>query len=124
MRTTLIAMSIASLFAIAVTSAQAAPIQADDMAQQKNPVMEVNEQKLEQFVTAMNGVQEVSNKYMDEFQRAENAEEAQAIQQKAQQEMLRAVNDSGLSPDEYNAIVQQAQQDDELRARIDELITE
>lgn len=67
----------------------------------------------------MSEVRSISNKYAEEFQSAEDAEQAQSIQQKAQQEMVEAVNDSGLSPEEYNTIVQRVQQDEELRARLE-----
>jgi len=76
---------------------------------------------LEKFVTAMSSVQEISSKYSEQFQSAEDAEQAQEIQRKAQEEMVAAVNDSGLSPQEYNAIVQRVQQDEELRARLQEM---
>ena len=54
----------------------------------------------------------------------ENQEEARKIQQSAQQEMIAAVEDAGLTPQQYNMIIQQAQNDEELRARLEELTSD
>ena len=77
-----------------------------------------NDATLLKFSMAMEGVQQVGSKYEAEFQNAEDATEAQKIQQAAQQEMVEAVQASGLTTEEYNQIAQQAQQDEELRNRI------
>ena len=69
----------------------------------------------------MEDVQGVTEKYRDQFQQAENQEEAREIQQSAQEEMIAAVEDAGLTPQEYNMIIQQAQNDEELRGRLEEL---
>lgn len=119
MRKTLLAMTIAA-FGMGSTAAIAAPApQQAQMQQQEQDVQVVSDAMLEKFADAMSEVRSISNKYAEEFQSAEDAEQAQAIQQKAQQEMVEAVNDSGLSPEEYNTIVQRVQQDEELRARLE-----
>ncbi|PHR65641.1 MAG: hypothetical protein COA51_05035 [Idiomarina sp.] len=132
MRKTMTALTLTALFASAsVVSATAvaqqqqqgqaqAQAQQEQMMQQQQDI-ELTDGMLESFVVAMNNVQEISNKYSERFQSAEDAEEAQEIQRKAQEEMVAAVNDSGLSPQEYNAIVQRVQQDEELRARLQEM---
>ncbi|RUO56853.1 DUF4168 domain-containing protein [Pseudidiomarina homiensis] len=111
--------------AFATTAATAAPVAQQaaqgQAMQQQQPQVEITDALLEKFVVAMSDVQKVSQKYSDQFQNAENAEEAQAIQQKAQEEMLAAVNDAGLSPDEYNAVIQRVQQDPELQQRLQEM---
>ena len=60
-------------------------------------------------------------KYREKFQNAENQEQARTIQQSAQEEMIAAVEDAGLTPQEYNSIIQQAQNDEELRNRLQEM---
>lgn len=121
MRKTLLAMTIAA-FGMGSTAAIAAPApqQAQQaQTQQQQDVQVISDAMLEKFADAMSEVRSISNKYAEEFQSAEDAEQAQSIQQKAQQEMVEAVNDSGLSPEEYNTIVQRVQQDEELRARLE-----
>lgn len=125
MRKTMTALTLTALFASAsVVSATAVAQQqgqAQEQMMQQQQNVEITEGMLESFVVAMSNVQEISNKYSEQFQSAEDAEQAQEIQRKAQEEMVAAVNDSGLSPQEYNAIVQRVQQDEELRARLQEM---
>lgn len=122
MRKTMTAIAIAALFSgsAAMAAPQEGQSQQQQMMQQQESI-ELTDTMLEQFVTAMSNVQEISNKYSEQFQSAEDAEQAQEIQRKAQEEMVAAVNDSGLSPQEYNTIVQRIQQDEELRARLQEM---
>lgn len=120
MRKTLLAMTIAA-FGMGSTAAIAAAPQQAEMQQQEQSAQVISDAMLEKFVDAMANVRDISDKYAEEFQSAEDAEQAQQIQQQAQQEMVEAVNDSGLSPEEYNTIVQRVQQDEELRARLEEI---
>ena len=122
MKKTMTALAIAALFSgsAAMAAPQAAQAEQEQMMQQQQS-LELTDAMLEKFVTAMSSVQEISSKYSEQFQSAEDAEQAQEIQRKAQEEMVAAVNDSGLSPQEYNAIVQRVQQDEELRARLQEM---
>jgi len=122
MKKTMTALAIAALFSgsAAMAAPQAAQAEQEQMMQQQQS-LELTDAMLEKFVTAMSSVQEISSKYSEQFQSAEDAEQAQEIQRKAQEEMVAAVNDSGLSPQEYSAIVQRVQQDEELRARLQEM---
>lgn len=70
------------------------------------------------FSVAMDDIQQVGTKYEAKFQNAETPEQAQQIQQQAQSEMVNAVEAAGLTAEEYNAIAQQAQQDEALRKKI------
>ena len=124
MKHSMTALALAALFSGAlVTTASATPVQAQQqqqmMQQQQN--IEINDDMLSDFVDAMGSVQQISNKYAEQFQSAEDAEQAQQIQRKAQEEMVAAVEESGLTAAEYNAIVQRVQQDEELRAKLQEM---
>ncbi|KKO45888.1 hypothetical protein WG68_07665 [Arsukibacterium ikkense] len=99
-----------------LAQAQANPAAPQAQAQQQ--AINLNDAILLKFSVAMAGVQSVGAKYEAEFQNAEDAEAAQKIQQAAQQEMVAAVEASGLTTEEYNQIAQQAQQDEALRSRI------
>jgi len=125
MRKTMTALTLTTLFASAsvvnATAVAQQQGQAQEQMMQQQQNVEITEGMLESFVVAMSNVQKISNKYSEQFQSAEDAEQAQEIQRKAQEEMVAAVNDSGLSPQEYNAIVQRVQQDEELRARLQEM---
>lgn len=116
MKKTAIALCMAA-FSVSATVgiAQANPAAMQPQQQQS---VEVNEATLLQFSMAMDAIGEVGAKYEAQFQEAESAEEAQQIQQQAQNEMVEAVEAAGLTAETYNAIAQQAQQDEELRERI------
>lgn len=80
--------------------------------------VEMTDAKLLKFSIAMDSISQINSKYEAMFQEIEDKEQAQKIQQQAQNEMLEAVQRSGLSVEEYSVIAQQAQQDEQLRDRI------
>lgn len=110
---------------LAISAATAAPVMqqkaAQGQAMQQQQQVEITDALLEKFLVAMSDVQQVSQKYGKQFQNATEQEKKREIQQKAQKEMLAAVNDAGLSPDEYNAVIQRVQQDPELQQRLQEM---
>lgn len=81
-------------------------------------VSSIKDAKLLQFSIAMDSIDKISTRYESEFQSAEDTEQAQTIQQRAQAEMVKAVEKAGLTVAEYSEIAQQAQQDPQLRERI------
>lgn len=113
--------SIALMGFTAGAAAQDAPA---PQQQQAQPQERVSDAKLQQVVSAMSEVRAISGKYADAFQNADDATKAQEIQQKAQQEMINAVSESGLSTNEYNTIVQRLQTDEQLRERMNQLVGE
>ena len=87
MQKTIIAL--ATVFALGSTAAMAQEQQAQgNMAQQQQQTQEITEGMLVKFVSAMEEVQGVTEKYREKFQNAENQEEARGIQQSAQKEMI------------------------------------
>ncbi|MDP4530012.1 DUF4168 domain-containing protein [Alkalimonas delamerensis] len=115
MKKTAIALCLAAFSAtVSLGVAQADPAAMQPQQQQ----VEITEAKLLQFTMAMDAIGEIGAKYEAQFQNAESAEQAQQIQQQAQNEMVEAVEAAGLTAAQYNAIAQQAQQDEELRDRI------
>lgn len=112
---------------LAISAATAAPMvqqAAQGQAMQQQTQVEITDALLEKFIVAMSDVQKVSQKYGQQFQNAEDQQKKREIQQKAQQEMLAAVSDAGLSPDEYNAVVQRVQQDPDLQKRLQDMASE
>ena len=92
--------------------AQAAPPAATQSAG------EISDQKVQSFALAMNQVSSLNQKYSAQLQAAEDDAARTEIQQKAASEMSQAVEQAGITPQEYNQIAQAAQNDGELRARI------
>lgn len=78
----------------------------------------ISDAQLENFVTAFGEVRELEQGFTRQLEGVENQEEAQALQQRTQQKMMSAVEESGLSVEEYNKIVSAMRQDPELRQQI------
>lgn len=82
---------------------------------------EVDEQQLEAFVVARADVQEIQQDYTSRLQSAENDQDAADLQAEAQEKMVSAVEDAGLSVQEFNRIAEAAQNDPEVQEKIQEL---
>jgi len=78
MQKTIIAL--ATVFALGSTAAMAQQQQSQDPMAQQQQTQEITEGMLVKFVTAMEDVQGVTEKYRDQFQEAENQEEAREMQ--------------------------------------------
>ena len=119
MRKTYLAAILAGLTlsgaALAQQTATEAPTQA---AATQQSAVDLSDANLLKFSVAMDSIQKVGAEYESKFQAAETPEQAQQVQQEAQAEMVKAVEAAGLTADEYNAIAQQAQQDEALRNKI------
>lgn len=120
MRKTYLAALLAGLTlsgaALAQQTATDAPAQ--NTATMQQSTVDLSDANLLKFSVAMDSIQRVGTEYESKFQAAETPDQAQQVQQEAQAEMVKAVEAAGLSADEYNAIAQQAQQDEALRNKI------
>ena len=96
----------------------------DARAQQQQPVMpaELSQGQIENFAGAALDVQQVEQDFNAEMQAVQDAEEIERLHQQAQQQAQQAIEDNGLSVDEYNAIAQAAHQDPQLYAMIVEVM--
>ena len=79
---------------------------------------ELSQDQIETFADAAIEVQRVQQDFDAQVQAAQDAEEIEQLQQQAQQDAQQAIQDKGLSLDEYNAILQAANQDPQLYAMI------
>jgi putative aminopeptidase FrvX len=101
----------------AFAQAQGGQGQSGGYAPPQQQAAEVTDKQLGQFMVAMASVQDVQEQYAGEIQSASDAEKSQKLRQEAQSEMISAVEDSGLSVQEYNTIAQQLRADPELAER-------
>ena len=106
-----------------VTSAAAAPALAQS-SQEGDVKTDWSEQKIEQFVQASMAVGETQEEWSSRIQQAEGQEKKRELQQQAQKAVQEAIEDEGLSTQEYNKIYQAAQQDQELYNELTERIQE
>jgi hypothetical protein len=102
--------------------AQTSPEQAPPAA--GSELETVDQAKLDQFADAYVAVEEIRIEASAELEGANDGESAQTIEQDARSRMLKAVEESGLTVEEYNDIAQQVNANPELRqdvqSRIDE----
>jgi hypothetical protein len=120
----LAALAVAVVLAPAAARADeaAAPAQGEHaVPEQQVEVLEVSDEKLEQFLAAAINVQDVQREYVAEIQATEDPAEAETLREAAQEEMVTAVEDSGLSVLEFNLIAQRLQTDASLVQRLDDL---
>lgn len=88
----------------------------------KDEAIEVTDINLQRFAKAFVRVRDIGSTYYEKIARAQNDGEARMLQREAQQEMKVAVEDSGLSVEQYDYLAKMVSQNPELFARIDDMI--
>lgn len=80
--------------------------------------LDVSDSQLEQYAAVAVKVTEIRNDFQQKMTSAEDAEQAQTLQEEASAEMIEAVQASGMSVEEYNQIAYALQSDPELQERL------
>ena len=94
--------------------------------QQQQPTQEAiqpDEQQLDSFVVATVRIMNIQQQAQQQMEAAE-PEQQEQVRAKALQEIVAAVENEGLSVDEYNGIVQQVESDPELGQTVQQRIQE
>lgn len=81
--------------------------------------LDISDDTLVQFVEALEEVGELSVSYSEQIAEAETPEAAQELQMQAQDEMVAAVEATGLTVQDYNMIAQAMSQNPELMERVE-----
>lgn len=79
---------------------------------------------LKTFAVALVEVSRINDNYLPVYRAAKSPEEQQAIEQKASDEMVQAVQNAGLTVDRYQQILAQARSNPEVASRINEHVKE
>lgn len=109
--------------AVMLTGAGLFEARAQQQPQPQPPVpSEFSLSQIETFADAAVDVRKVQEDFDAQVRGAQHAEEIEQLQQQAQQDAQQAIEGNGLSVDEYNAIVQAANQDPQLYAMIVEVL--
>jgi hypothetical protein len=82
----------------------------------------LNQERLQTFAAIAIEVQRISDDYQSRFSAAGTAEERQRIQQEATSEMTKAVEDNGMTVDQYNEVARVAQSDPEVARQITDYV--
>lgn len=95
-------------------AAAPAAAQSTGQGQQQQVKTDWSEQKLDAFAEASVAINEMQSKWQERISNAESQEKQAEIRQEANEAVTGTIEDSGLSPKEYNQIYQAARQDQEL----------
>lgn len=102
---------------------EGAQTQQPEGGQQEAPsAADFSEDQLEQFADAHGEVMEIRDDYTERLQEADGREQAMELQEEANEKMVSAVTDTGLSVEEYGQIARAASNDTELAERIQEMM--
>ncbi|MFO7552041.1 MAG: DUF4168 domain-containing protein [Haliea sp.] len=112
---TAIAATLVMLFGVPAALAQGPAQQAQQPPSQQ---VEVSDAQLAQYVQVAEKVTEIRNDFQQKMTSAEDAEQAQALQEEASAEMIEAVQASGMSVEEYNQVAYALQSDPALQERL------
>ncbi len=83
-----------------------------------------DQQELEQFADAYVKVGEIHTEYSQRLQEVDSTDEAQSLQQEANDEMVEAIRDTGLEVQDYSAIAAALERDPEMRQDVVAMIEE
>ena len=121
--------SLAFALTLGLTGAQAlAQDYGSGEDQQQDPGMEQSQQpadfsdeELQQFVDLQDRIGEIREEYVSQIESAESEDKARQLQQEAQSEMVTAIEDAGMSVQEYNAIAVAYNSNPDIQERVDEM---
>ena len=98
--------------------------QQQQLQQQQQQVPDFSDQELQQFAEAATDIQEISAQWEPRLQQAETQEEIEQVRQAANEEMVEAIEDNGLSVEKYSEIYMSAQSDPELNERVNQYMSQ
>lgn len=85
---------------------------------QENTAAQYSDDQLRSFADAVRDVNDVTAEYTQKLKDAGSQQEAASLQQEAEVEMIRAVEENDLSLEEYNGIATAAQNDPQMSETI------
>ncbi len=106
----------AAAFALALGMAWA-PAQAQQAPQQQQQ-MNFSDDDLRSYALAALQVRDISRDFQPRLEEAETPEEQNTVREEAMEEMVSAVQEQGLSVQDYNTIYQAAQSDQQIAEKV------
>lgn len=112
------ALTLAAAAAFAVTLAAAPAAVTPALAQQQTESF--SDDQLRSYAAAALQVHAIGSEYQPQIERAESDQQAEQLRLQANEEMVDAVQQQGLTVDEYNQIFTAAQTDTQVRSAVEE----
>jgi hypothetical protein len=82
--------------------------------------LKMNDRTLDRFAEAYVAIRRIQSDFADQLGEVEEREKARELQQEAQEKMVTAVEEAGLSVSEYNQVARRMQNDPELREKVEQ----
>src|SRR5699024_6496046 len=98
-------------------------MQQSEAMQPQAPAQEdVSQEELQKFADAYKEVEKVRENYASETESTQDPQEMAEVQMNMQEEMIKAVEDTGMDIGTYNKIAQMIPYDEDLRSQIEKLM--
>lgn len=110
-----------ALFAAALAFSTAGMAQQQGAQQQPPADVDVSDAELQSFAEARTAITEIQQDYSQRMQNADDPEKANELQQQANEEMIGAVEDTGLDVESFNTIAMAVQNDPELQQKLEQI---
>lgn len=117
----LIAIALAATFGLASTSPALAQ-RPDSAPKAAQPATDFSRSDLKSFAVALLDVQRINREMMERIGKAQNPEQETIARSEGQQNMVKAVQEAGLSVSRYNRITREARANPELAQKIEQYI--
>ena len=98
--------------------------QLDEMPSEQAGSKDFEQETLEQFADAYVAVGDVHSEYSERLQETEGTDDAQSVQQEANDRMVEAIEEQGLEVQQYSEIAAALERDPDLRERVVGMIEE
>ena len=112
----------AALVAAALSLSAAPSMAADEQPNTVAPKAKISEKRLNDFVAAAKEVFAIRQKYAPQFKAAKDDTEKRQVVQSAQGEMKKAIQNRGMTVEQYNEVLVAAKDDKELADRIGKMM--
>lgn len=109
----------ASVLAVGILSTSAMAQQAPAAAA---PAQNYSDAQLEKFISASQKIAMISQEYTPKLQASENEATKQQVYKQADEKMIHAVHEEGMTVDQFNGINQALQQNPELVQRVQKMV--
>lgn len=103
---------------LGVLAQDAQPETATPPATQQPQAAQIDEATVDKFADAYKSVMSVQQELATELEEADSTEKAQELQMQAQEKMVGAVVDSGLTIEQYNSVVMELEQNPQLAQQV------
>lgn len=100
------------------------PVIAQDQIDSKDAKTTYSNEELKSFIIANAGLYQLQQQALSQMQNTETDQQKQEIMQTANQQMLQVLQQTGFTPDEYNAMGQTIQADENLQNKVQAIATD